>query len=55
MADIRRESILGLDNIRLDLPVAGLGSRTLAAFLDYLGMGALAALWVMLSLLLGEL
>ena len=55
MADIRRESILGLDNIRLDLPVAGLGSRTLAAFLDYLGMGALGALWVMLSLLLGAL
>ena len=55
MADIRRESILGLDNIRLDLPVAGLGSRTLAAFLDYLGMGALAALWVVLSLLVGAL
>ena len=55
MADIRRESILGLDNIRLDLPVAGLGSRTLAAFLDYLGMGALAALWILLSLFLGAL
>jgi uncharacterized RDD family membrane protein YckC len=55
LADIRRESILGLDNIRLDLPVAGLGSRSLAAFLDYLGMGALTALWVMLSLLLGTL
>jgi uncharacterized RDD family membrane protein YckC len=55
LADIRRESILGLDNIRLDLPVAGLGSRTLAALLDYLGMGALAALWILLSLLLGAL
>jgi len=55
LADIRRESILGLDNIRLDLPVGGLGSRTLAAFLDYLGMGALTALWAMLSLLLGAL
>ncbi len=55
MADIRRESILGLDNIRLDLPVAGLGSRTLAAFLDYLGLAALAALWILLSLLLGSL
>jgi uncharacterized RDD family membrane protein YckC len=55
LADIRRESILGLDNIRLDLPVAGLGSRSLAAFLDYLGMGALAALWVTLSLFLGSL
>jgi uncharacterized RDD family membrane protein YckC len=55
LADIRRESILGLDNIRLDLPVAGLGSRSLAAFIDYLGMGVLAILWVMLSLLLGSL
>jgi uncharacterized RDD family membrane protein YckC len=55
LADIRRESILGLDNIRLDLPVAGLGSRSLAAFLDYLGMAALAALWIMLSLFLGGL
>jgi uncharacterized RDD family membrane protein YckC len=55
LADKWRESILGLDNIRLDLPVAGLGSRTLAAFLDYLGMGALAALWILLSLLMGAL
>lgn len=45
MADIRRESILGLDNIRLDLPVAGLGSRSLAAFLDYLILVAVGLLW----------
>jgi hypothetical protein len=32
--EARRDSILGLDNIRLDLPVAGLGSRSLAALLD---------------------
>ena len=31
MSEIRRESILGLDNIRLDLPIAGVGSRALAA------------------------
>jgi uncharacterized RDD family membrane protein YckC len=48
VADIRRESILGLDNIRLDLPVAGLGSRSLAATLDYLVLTALAILWVLL-------
>ena len=48
MADIRRESILGLDNIRLDLPIAGIGSRSLAAFLDYLVVMALAFLWVFL-------
>lgn len=47
MADIRRESILGLDNIRLDLPVAGLGSRSLAAALDYMVLGGLALLWVL--------
>jgi uncharacterized RDD family membrane protein YckC len=46
LADIRRESILGLDNIRLDLPVAGLGSRSLAAFLDYLLLAVLSVLWV---------
>ena len=29
-------TILGLDNVPLELPVAGAGSRTLSAFLDYL-------------------
>lgn len=48
MSEIRRESILGLDNIRLDLPIAGIGSRSLAAFLDYLMVVALALLWVFL-------
>lgn len=41
-----RESILGLDNIRLDLPLAGVGSRTLAATIDYLILGVLVLLWV---------
>ena len=31
-----RNVVLGLDNIRLDLPVAGVGSRVLAAFVDTL-------------------
>ncbi|HEY2294854.1 MAG TPA: RDD family protein [Thermoanaerobaculia bacterium] len=48
MSEIRRESILGLDNIRLDLPIAGIGSRSLAAFLDYLVVVALAFLWLFL-------
>jgi len=48
LSEIRRESILGLDNIRLDLPIAGIGSRSLAAFLDYLVVVALAFLWVFL-------
>lgn len=46
MAEDRRESILGLDNIRLDLPVAGVGSRTLAVLLDYLVLGILLVVWV---------
>jgi uncharacterized RDD family membrane protein YckC len=46
VAEIGRESILGLDNIRLDLPVASVGSRTLAAFLDYLILGALGMAWI---------
>lgn len=35
MTDLDRESILALDNIRLDLPVASAGSRGLAALVDY--------------------
>ena len=54
MAEIRRESILGLDNIRLDLPVAGLGSRSLAAFLDYLGLGVVAFAWIGVAVVLAQ-
>jgi uncharacterized RDD family membrane protein YckC len=46
VGEIPRESILGLDNIRLDLPVASVGSRSLAAFLDYLVLAALVLLWI---------
>lgn len=49
MADIRRESILGLDNIRLDLPIASLGSRSLSAFLDYLVLGLILIVWMFLG------
>lgn len=55
MAAIRHESILGLDNIRLDLPVASVGSRTLAAFLDWLILTVLVFLLVMLSAIVGGL
>jgi uncharacterized RDD family membrane protein YckC len=48
LGEIPRESILGLDNIRLDLPVASVGSRSLSAFLDYVVLAALAFLWVLL-------
>jgi uncharacterized RDD family membrane protein YckC len=45
VVNLDHESILGLDNIRLELPVAGVGSRTLAAFLDYLILGFLLLVW----------
>jgi uncharacterized RDD family membrane protein YckC len=56
VAGLERESILGLDNIRLDLPIAGIGSRTLAAFLDYLGFSLVALLWILVCVsLIGPL
>ncbi len=47
MADLRDESILGLDNIRLELPVASVGNRSLAAFLDYLVVIVMVLLWIL--------
>jgi uncharacterized RDD family membrane protein YckC len=38
-------TVLGLDNVPLELPVAGVGSRALAAFLDYLVVGIAVLLW----------
>src|SRR5437762_10973107 len=38
-------TVLGLDNIPLDLPVAGAGSRALSGFLDYLIVGILVIVW----------
>jgi uncharacterized RDD family membrane protein YckC len=49
VADLRHESILGLDNIRLELPVASVGSRSLAAFLDYLIVAVMVILWILFS------
>ena len=51
MGEIPRESILGLDNIRLDLPVASVGSRSLAVILDYCVVAALGFLWILLCFL----
>jgi uncharacterized RDD family membrane protein YckC len=47
---LHHEELLGLDNIRLELPIAGVGSRSLAAFLDYLIVAALAFAWVLFCL-----
>ena len=38
-------TVLGLDNIPLDLPIAGAGSRVLCAALDYLIVGILVLVW----------
>ncbi len=38
-------TVLALDNVPLELPIAGPGSRSLAAFLDYLLVGVAALLW----------
>ena len=51
-----RESILGLDNIRLELPIAGVGSRTLAGSIDYFVLGVLVFIWLFVwGLLLARL
>lgn len=46
MNDSEQEGILGLDNIRLELPIAGVGSRTLAGSIDYFVLGVLVAVWL---------
>ncbi len=38
-------TLLGLDNVRLDLPLAGIGSRTLAALIDYMLLIVLLGMW----------
>lgn len=50
---VSEEAILGLDNVRLELPIAGAGSRVLAAFLDYLVVGILSAALVIGAIVLG--
>ena len=48
MADLDRESILALDNIRVELPVAGVGSRCLAGLIDAFAVAVLLLLWLLL-------
>jgi uncharacterized RDD family membrane protein YckC len=48
-------TVLGLDNVPLELPVAGVGSRALAAFLDYLLVGIAVLLWGALCFAAGAL
>ncbi len=42
-------AILGIDNVRLELPIAGLGSRTLAASIDHFLLFLLQVLWLATS------
>jgi len=48
-------TVLGLDNVPLELPIAGPGSRSLAAFLDYLVVGIGAFAWGALCLAVASL
>ena len=44
------EAVLGLDNVRLELPIAGAGSRVLAGFVDYAVVAILGILLVFLAI-----
>ncbi len=48
------ETVLAMDNIPLTLPVAGVGSRALAATLDYVLVALLAVLWLFTALFAGS-
>ncbi|RMH15984.1 MAG: RDD family protein [Acidobacteria bacterium] len=45
-------TVLGLDNVRLQLPLAGVGSRVLAALIDYVLLGLLVLTWWLAGLML---
>jgi uncharacterized RDD family membrane protein YckC len=47
VTDLDRESILALDNIRVELPVAGVGSRCLAGLIDACAVAVLLVLWLL--------
>jgi uncharacterized RDD family membrane protein YckC len=44
------EAVLGLDNVRLELPIAGPATRALAVFVDYLVVGVLSAILVVVAI-----
>ncbi len=45
-------AILGIDNVRLELPIAGLGSRTLAASIDHCLLFLLMAIFAVAAILI---
>lgn len=46
------ETVLGLDNVPIELPIASIGSRVLAVFIDYLIVTILAVVWIVGCVLL---
>ena len=52
---VSEEAILGLDNVRLELPIAGAGSRVLAAFIDYLLVGVVSVVLIVTVVTVGVL
>jgi uncharacterized RDD family membrane protein YckC len=54
MPGIAAETVLGLDNIPLELPIAGAGSRVLAAFIDFLIQGVIQIVWVIVYFLISR-
>lgn len=47
--------VLGIDNVRLDLPVAGIGSRLLAILIDQVAIFIAAMLWIVACMAVGAL
>jgi len=45
-SNLADQAILGIDNVRLELPLAGVGSRILAATIDACLLGVLESLWL---------
>lgn len=53
-AGVAAETVLGLDNVPLDLPLAGVGSRVLAAFVDYGLQFVVQIAWMVFAIGIGR-
>jgi len=47
------DRVLALDNVPLDLPIAGAGTRSLAAFIDYFVLGLIMAVCAITAIVVG--
>jgi uncharacterized RDD family membrane protein YckC len=52
LPDRDSETIFALDNVPLELPIAGAASRSLAASIDYVLLGMMGILWLLASMFL---